>query len=77
MLDPASVLDFNCTNDFYFMRRTGRGLWHIRHSAAIPGVCYCGKLGLHDIHLESLGIVNLRQVCKKCLALYALEEMSK
>jgi hypothetical protein len=76
MLDPASVLDFKCANDFYFMRRTGKGLWHIRHSGAVPGTCYCGKFGLHYANLESLGVVSVRQVNKKCLALYALEEMS-
>jgi hypothetical protein len=77
MLDPASVLDFRCNQDFYFMRHTGKGLWHIRHSGAIPGTCCCGKFGLHDIYLESLEAISVRQVNKKCLALYALEEMSR
>jgi hypothetical protein len=76
MLDPASVLDFTCNQDFYFMRHTGRGLWHIRHSGAVPGTCYCARFGLHDVNLESLGVVSVRQIAKKCLTLYALEEMS-
>lgn len=73
MLDPASVLDFSCTNDFYFIRRTGRGLWHIRPSGAIPGVCYCGKISLNELDLEPLGIVSIRNIYKKCLVLYVLE----
>lgn len=73
MLDSASVLDFSFSQDFYFMRHSDKGVWHIRHSGAIPEVCYCTKTGLHEIHLQSLVCVDVREICKKCLVLYTLE----
>lgn len=70
------ILDFGPSFDFYFMRHNNKRLWHIRCTGANPPTCMCGKISVSGGAWGSTDRVGVDSVAKKCLALYALKEMS-
>lgn len=70
------IIDFGPSLDFYFMRHSSEGLWHIRCTGARPAECMCGKIRIDGNAWDTTERVNVDSISKKCLALYALEEMS-